>query len=53
MPAFDTPGPIAATARGTATSSFKAQQTDAAIAWCVGIALVGYLWPRATFSQRA
>ena len=25
----------------------------AAIAWCVGIALVGYLWSRATFKKRA
>ena len=44
-------------ARGTATSSFNAQQTDldatAARAWCVGIALVGYLWALATFRRRA
>ena len=25
----------------------------AALAWCAGIALVGYLWSRATFSKRA
>jgi len=25
----------------------------AALTWCAGIALVGYLWSRATFSKRA
>jgi ABC-2 type transport system permease protein len=24
-----------------------------AIAWCVGIAFVGYLWARSTFKKRA
>jgi len=30
-----------------------AQNVAAALAWCAGIALVGYLWSRATFSRRA
>jgi ABC-2 type transport system permease protein len=34
---------------GTPTGGYAA----AALAWCAGIALVGYLWSRATFSQRA
>jgi ABC-2 type transport system permease protein len=29
------------------------QNVAAALAWCAGIALVGYLWSRATFSKRA
>lgn len=27
--------------------------TIAAVAWCVGIALAGYLWARSTFTKRA
>jgi ABC-2 type transport system permease protein len=30
-----------------------AQNVAAALAWCAGITLVGYLWSRATFSKRA
>jgi hypothetical protein len=37
------------------TSVFTPATSDAitAIAWCVGIALVGYLWARSTFKKRA
>ena len=34
---------------GTPSGGYAA----AALAWCAGIALVGYLWSRATFSKRA
>jgi ABC-2 type transport system permease protein len=34
---------------GTPSGGYAA----AALAWCAGIALAGYLWSRATFSQRA
>ena len=34
---------------GTPSGGYAA----AAIAWCTGITLLGYLWERATFNKRA
>ncbi|NUT95663.1 MAG: ABC transporter permease [Saccharothrix sp.] len=39
--------------RGYFTGTPATGQTIAAIAWCVGIAVVGYVWARSTFSRRA
>jgi ABC-2 type transport system permease protein len=45
--------PIIETLRGLLTGDPSASKTIVAVAWCVGIALVGYLWSLATFNQRA
>ncbi len=45
--------PIIETIRGLLSGAPAAGDAIAAIAWCVGIALVGYLWARATFRKRA
>ncbi len=43
--------PIIETLRGLLTGHPQAGHTIAALAWCVGIALVGYLWALATFKR--
>ncbi|GAA4670696.1 MULTISPECIES: ABC transporter permease [Amycolatopsis] len=45
--------PIIETLRGLLTGTPQTGQAIAAVAWCAGIGLVGYLWARATFSKRA
>jgi ABC-2 type transport system permease protein len=45
--------PIIETLRGLLNGSPSAGDAIAAIAWCVGIGLVGYLWALATFKKRA
>src|SRR5215468_10042877 len=45
--------PIIETLRGLLTGAPKAGDAIAAVAWCAGIALVGYLWALATFRKRA
>jgi ABC-2 type transport system permease protein len=45
--------PIIETLRGLLTGQPSAGDAIAAIAWCVGIALAGYLWALATFRRRA
>jgi ABC-2 type transport system permease protein len=45
--------PIIETLRGLLTGHPSAGHAIAALAWCAGIALVGYLWALATFSRRA
>ena len=45
--------PIIETLRGLLNGSPSAGHAIAAIAWCVGIGLVGYLWALATFKKRA
>ncbi len=45
--------PIIETLRGLLTGEPSASKAIIAIAWCVGIALVGYLWSLATFNKRA
>jgi ABC-2 type transport system permease protein len=45
--------PIIETLRGLLTGHLSAGHAIAALAWCVGIALVGYLWALATFRRRA
>jgi ABC-2 type transport system permease protein len=45
--------PIIETLRGLLTGHPTSGHTIAALAWCVGIALVGYLWALATFKKRA
>jgi ABC-2 type transport system permease protein len=45
--------PIIETLRGLLNGAPSSGDAIAAIAWCVGIALVGYLWARATFNKRA
>ncbi len=45
--------PIIETLRGLLTGHPTAGHTIAALAWCAGIALVGYLWALATFKKRA
>ena len=45
--------PITESLRGLLTGHPSGGYTAAALAWCAGIALVGYLWSRATFSKRA
>ena len=44
--------PIIETLRGLLTGHPTAGHTIAALAWCAGIALVGYLWALATFKRR-
>ena len=45
--------PIIETLRGLLTGHPSAGHAIAALAWCAGIALVGYLWALATFRKRA
>lgn len=45
--------PIIETLRGLLNGAPSSGDAIAAIAWCVGIALVGYLWARSTFKKRA
>jgi ABC-2 type transport system permease protein len=45
--------PIIESLRGLLAGAPSAGHAAAALAWCAGIALVGYLWSRATFSRRA
>jgi ABC-2 type transport system permease protein len=45
--------PIIESVRGLLAGTPSGGYAAAALAWCAGIALVGYLWSRATFSQRA
>jgi ABC-2 type transport system permease protein len=45
--------PIIETLRGLLTGSVATHTVLIAVAWCVGIALVGYLWASSTFTKRA
>jgi ABC-2 type transport system permease protein len=45
--------PIIETLRGLFNGTPSAGDAIAAIAWCTGIALIGYLWALATFKKRA
>jgi ABC-2 type transport system permease protein len=45
--------PIIETLRGLLTGHPSAGDAIAALAWCAGIAIVGYLWALATFTRRA
>ena len=45
--------PIIETLRGLLNGAPATGDVIAALAWCVGIALVGYLWARSTFTKRA
>jgi ABC-2 type transport system permease protein len=45
--------PIIESLRGLLNGAPAAGDVIAALAWCVGIALVGYLWASATFKKRA
>ncbi|TCC50888.1 ABC transporter permease [Kribbella capetownensis] len=45
--------PIIETLRGLLNGTPAAGDVIPALAWCVGIALVGYLWARSTFAKRA
>ncbi|GHF01128.1 transport permease protein [Amycolatopsis deserti] len=45
--------PIIETLRGLLSGGPATGDLIAALAWCVGIALVGYLWASATFKKRA
>jgi ABC-2 type transport system permease protein len=45
--------PIIETLRGLLNGAPATGDAIAAVAWCVGIALVGYLWARSTFTKRA
>jgi ABC-2 type transport system permease protein len=45
--------PIIESLRGLLAGTPSAGYAAAALAWCAGIALVGYLWALATFSKRA
>ncbi len=45
--------PIIETLRGLLTGAPSASNAITAIAWCAGIALVGYLWSLNTFTKRA
>jgi len=45
--------PIIESVRGLLADTPSAGYLAAALAWCTAIALVGYLWSRATFSKRA
>jgi len=44
--------PIIESLRGLLAGAPSGGYTAAALAWCAGIALVGYLWARATFNKR-
>jgi ABC-2 type transport system permease protein len=45
--------PVIESLRGLLAGTPSGGYAAAALAWCAGIALVGYLWSRATFSKRA
>jgi len=45
--------PIIETLRGLLAGTPSAGDAVAAVAWCAGIALVGYLWALSTFKKRA
>ena len=45
--------PIIETLRGLLAGTPSAGDAIAAVAWCTGIALVGYLWSLSTFKKRA
>src|SRR5215468_10350072 len=45
--------PIIETVRGLLAGHPSGGYALAALAWCVGIALLGYLWARSTFNKRA
>jgi ABC-2 type transport system permease protein len=45
--------PIIETLRGLLTGEPSASSAIVAVAWCVGIALVGYVWSLSTFTKRA
>lgn len=45
--------PIIESLRGLLAGTPSAGYSAAALGWCAGIALAGYLWSRATFSKRA
>ena len=45
--------PIIETLRGLLAGTPSAGDAIAAVAWCAGIALVGYLWALSTFKKRA
>jgi len=45
--------PIIETMRGLLNGTPSATSAITAIAWCIGLTLVGYLWVRATFTKRA
>jgi ABC-2 type transport system permease protein len=45
--------PIIETMRGLLNGTPSTGTAIAAIAWCAGIAVVGYLWARSTFKKRA
>jgi ABC-2 type transport system permease protein len=45
--------PIIESVRGLLAGHPSGGYAAAALAWCAGIALVGYLWSRATFNRRA
>jgi len=45
--------PIIESLRGLLTGEPSASRAITAVAWCVGAALVGYLWSLRTFSKRA
>jgi ABC-2 type transport system permease protein len=45
--------PIIETLRGLLNGAPATSDLIAALAWCVGIALVGYVWARSTFMKRA
>jgi ABC-2 type transport system permease protein len=45
--------PIIETLRGLLTGEPSASRAISAVAWCVGIALVGYVWSLTTFKKRA
>jgi ABC-2 type transport system permease protein len=45
--------PIIETLRGLLTGHPSGSNAITAVAWCAGIALVGYVWSLATFSRRA
>jgi ABC-2 type transport system permease protein len=44
--------PLVETLRGLLTGTAIGSSAVAAVAWCVGIALVGYLWARANYERR-
>ncbi|MEU7768653.1 ABC transporter permease [Nocardia sp. NPDC049190] len=45
--------PIIETMRGSLNGAPDTGAAITAIAWCVGVALIGYLWARSTFTKRA
>ena len=45
--------PVIETMRGLLNGTPSAASAITAIAWCIGLTLVGYLWARARFTKRA